>query len=244
MSLDALWNGQFKDPVFVLTSDQDWASEWAMNYWIKKIDSYKIPLHLFRTNPCNSLTNPHPLISQGWHPNFLPGSSHGNNIEEVLAYFKENFPNLYSVRSHAFVEDTFKWKALSEVGIMADSQVLTAYQPYILPINHWTGMVRFPIYFEDDIFLNDSDEFLSLDILLPTLFSPGLKIFNFHATFIANNIPSMNDYFMHKDKFFELNGHYRFTSRGIDDVFDELITLIHAKGFKFISFEQLVKRCL
>ncbi len=33
-------------------------------------------------------------ITQGWHPNFLPGSDHGDTPEQVIAYCRTQFPGL------------------------------------------------------------------------------------------------------------------------------------------------------
>jgi hypothetical protein len=99
--------------------------------------------------------------------------------------------------------------------------------------------VRFPIFFEDDVFCRHSPYQLDLNLVLPTLFSPGLKILNFHATFVANNIPSRDYYEEHKKALFSSSPLLRFDGRGTEDVFDELIATIKMKGYAFQSFEDL-----
>ena len=46
-----LWGRVASEPVFVLTSDQDWAPEWAITTFLKKAKKWDQPLHVFRTSP-------------------------------------------------------------------------------------------------------------------------------------------------------------------------------------------------
>ena len=141
--------------MFVLTSDQDWAPEWAIERFVSEVRGYHLPLHIFRTNPSSTLdaVAKEGWIEQGWHPN-LPGSSHGDTIAAVISYCRKHFPGATTVRTHCFAEDTHQWTALAKAGIVADSQVVTFFQGHLLPLVHWTGILRFPVYFEDDVFFD------------------------------------------------------------------------------------------
>ena len=181
MSLTKKWSPFLDEPVFALTADQDWAPEWAAESFLHELRTFGVPLHLFRTNPSHAFDSAvrSGEIEQGWHPNFLEGSSHGASIPDVVSYCSRNFPGATTVRSHCFAEDTFSWRALRSAGIVADSQLGTLFQGYLLPVVHWTRIIRLPVYFEDDTFF-DLEESLNLDNIAPTLFTPGLKILNFH----------------------------------------------------------------
>ena len=50
-----LWGRVGSEPVFVLTSDQDWAPEWAIATFLEKVKKWGQPLHVFRTNPSAAL---------------------------------------------------------------------------------------------------------------------------------------------------------------------------------------------
>src|SRR6266700_978763 len=103
--MSRLWGRVATEPVFVLTSDQDWAPEWAVSIFLEKIAKWRQPLHVFRTNPSHLLDAIRKgLIDQGWHPNFMPGSSHGTTVEEVIQYCQQNFSGASTVRGHCFAE--------------------------------------------------------------------------------------------------------------------------------------------
>lgn len=238
------WNDWLSVPRFILTSDQDWAPAWAAQNLITKARNFDIPLHVFRTNPCPHFDGSFNRgeITQGWHPNFLKNSSQGGDPEQVIQYCQEHFPGANTVRTHTFYEDTHCWLLLSRAGIVADSQLVTTYQPEIKPLQHWTGIVRWPVYFEDDVFFNHFPNQLDLDVIVPTLFTPGLKVFNFHATFLAYNVPSQSYYDQRKAKMFSSQERVEdivFSGRGTSVVFDELMAIIHDKGHKFESFQSL-----
>ena len=138
------------EPVFLMTSDQDWAPNWAIESLLSATEG--IPLHFFRTNPCTILDDAFSSgkITQGWHPNLLPNSSHGSSQEEVINYMKDNFPLCNTVRSHAFNTNTHFDRLLFEAGIRVDSQQATLWQSNLSPILDISGIIRLPVYFEDD----------------------------------------------------------------------------------------------
>ena len=71
----------------VVTSDQDWAPEWAVVALLEFAASLDLRLHVFRTNPSPALDKAVDagVITQGWHPNFRPHSSHGPTPSDVIS---------------------------------------------------------------------------------------------------------------------------------------------------------------
>lgn len=241
----SLWDDLFEEPIFVMTSDQDWAPSWASSMMLDVVAEEKIPLHSFRTNPCEVQDGAARAgaITQGWHPNFLSGSSHGGTTAEVIDYCRAHFPNATTLRSHTFHENTWIWKELASAGIIADSQVATLYQPEIHPILHWTGIVRFPVFFEDDVFFEHESKHLAFSVIERFLFSPGLKIFNFHPTFVACNIPSRDVYESTRKSIFgskEPAPGVIWEERGTMNVLLELIQCVRLHQYEFTSFTKLV----
>jgi hypothetical protein len=237
----------WQQPVFTLTADQDWAPAWAAARLLAAAAGLDIPLHVFRTNPCPVLDEAFAQgrITQGWHPNFLPGSDHGDTPERVIAYCRAHFPGCRTARAHCFLEHTMAWDALAAAGIVADSQVPTYFQEGLVPLLHASGIWRLPVYFEDDIFFRSFPLELPLERIQPTLFGPGLKIFNFHPTFFAANVPSPDYYAAIKARWFSTTGadeQLVHAGRGTRAVLEELAALVTAKGFAFESFEALVDR--
>jgi hypothetical protein len=236
-------------PFFAMTADQDWAPEWAAEVFLDELRRFHIPLHIFRTNPSAAFDGAVKAgeVEQGWHPNFLPGSSQGTSISEIVDYCKRHFPGASTVRSHCFAENTFSWRALRAAGIVADSQLGTLFQGHLLPVVHWTGIIRLPIYFEDDIFFEIDESELNLDALLPTLFTPGLKILNFHPTFVGCNTPSRSYHERWKDRIFAPDStaaELRWGGRGTLIILRDLVERILANGYHFHRFQSIVDLAL
>jgi hypothetical protein len=239
----ALW----EPPAFALTADQDWAPAWASEQLVTAAATLGLPLHVFRTNPCPVLDDAFAKgrITQGWHPNFLPGSSHGDTPDDVIAYCRSHFPLSRTVRAHCFMEHTMAWDALAAAGIVADSQIPTYFQDNLTPLLHASGIWRLPVYLEDDIFFRYFPHVLDLDAVEVTLFAPGLKIFNFHPTFVAANVPSLAYYGEIKGRWFSPDADHAtmvYPGRGTRVVLAELAALVRSRGFVFTSFEDLVDR--
>jgi hypothetical protein len=234
-------------PIFTLTADQDWAPAWASEQLLALVATLGMPLHVFRTNPCPVLDDAFARgrITQGWHPNFLPGSDHGSTPEQVIAYCRTHFPGCRTVRAHCFMEHTMAWDALAASGIVADSQLPTYFADGLVPLLHASGIWRLPVYFEDDIFFRAFPLELHLDHIRVTLFSPGLKVLNFHPTFVAANVPSPAYYAEIKARWFSTPGDHPklvHRGRGTREVLEELAVLVTSRGFAFESFEALVDR--
>ncbi len=241
-----IWMPFLEGPVFAFTADQDWAPEWAVETLLRELKRSGIPLHIFRTNPSASLDRAVKSgdAENGWHPNFLPGSTQGRTVAEILSYCKLHFPGASTVRSHCFAEDSISWRALRSAGIVADSQPCSLFQGHLLPLVHWTGIVRLPVYFEDDLFFDIEEPDLNLDTILPTLFTPGLKVLNFHPTFVGCNTPSRACHEAWKPRIFSAQPSpegLQWGGRGNLDVMRELLERILARGYRFHRFQSLVE---
>jgi len=244
-SVERFWGRIATEPVFVLTADQDWAPEWANEIFLEKVAKWKVPAHLFRTRPSERLDDAvrRGSIEQGWHPNFLPGSSHGSTVDEVVDYCKRTFPGARTARGHCFAEDSFRMRALAKAGIIADSQNPTPCQGYLMPMVHVSGILRLPVYFEDDVAFDAVDRAFTVDVFRRTLFTPGLKILNFHPTFVGCNTPSLAHYTEVRGKVFgsaEPAAGVRWEGRGTDNMFEEMMNEILSAGYIFSSFHSLV----
>jgi hypothetical protein len=131
---------------------------------------------------------------------------------------------------------------LRAAGIVADSQLGTLFQGHLMPVMHWTGIVRLPVYFEDDVFF-DVSESLDLDSITPTLFTPGLKILNFHPTFVGCNTPSRAYHERLKSRTFAPDSAaagLTFDGRGTLNVLRELLERIASAGHQFQRFQSVV----
>jgi hypothetical protein len=243
--MSRLWGRVATEPVFVLTADQDWAPEWAVATFLERISKWGLPSHVFRTSPSARLDDAVKVgaIDQGWHPNFLPGSSHGATIDEVVQYCQRVFPGARTARAHCFAEDSFRMRALAKAGIVADSQNPTPCQGYLLPMIHVSGILRLPVYFEDDCAFDAADSSFTVNVFRKSLFTPGLKILNFHPTFVGCNTPSLAQYNSVRGKVFgtsEPAEGVRWAGHGTADMLDELVSEILSAGHRFQSLHSVV----
>lgn len=178
-------------PVYCLTMDVDWASEYAIAATLADIRGRSIRPTVFATHPSQELARAAAAgeIELAIHPNFLPGSTQGESPEDVIDYVFKLVPGAISFRSHCYMENTNIMRLLAQRGIKFDSNFCSFLEPHLLPIRHFTGIWRFPVFWEDDVHWMlgapwDAGAFRT------AFFSPGLKIFNIHPHYYSLNCPS------------------------------------------------------
>jgi hypothetical protein len=242
--VDQLWGDRFSSPVPVLTADQDWAPEWAMERFQAFVEEAELPVHVFVTNRSQALERAaeDPRVTLGAHPNFLPGSSHGETPEQVISTCRSLVPDASSFRSHAYAEDAYTHQMLREAGFETDSNLCLFLQPGIVPLVHANGLLRLPVFLDDDsLLLWDRDRELDLEPMAPALASPGLKILNFHPVLFALNCPSAEHYRLHRDAVYAAGSEAQepFEGRGTATVLAELIERMQVGDSRFSSFEEV-----
>jgi len=179
--------------VIVLNSDQDWAPPWATQAVLGSWRDAGLAGTFFVTNACESLAGVglQDGIELAWHPNFLPGSSHGDGPQEVLATLRELVPNALGARAHYLIRSTALLEEYGKQGLLYEASDLMDGQPGLVPIPSWNGVVRVPIYWADDVHAMHERPFelsaLALDV-------PGLKVFAFHPIHVALNTRSLSGY--------------------------------------------------
>jgi hypothetical protein len=234
-------------PTFVLTSDQDWAPDWALRELLEIAARHDVPFHLFVTNASGALSERWPMdFTLGIHPNFLPGTTHGASPDEVIDSCLEIVGATNSFRTHRYAEDNHILLNLLSRGFVADSNLVTFLQPALAPIIHSTGLLRLPVFLEDDVFLWWRGPEMQFETVTSLLFSPGLKILNFHPSFVALNAPSVDYFERRRPALFGAPEQRRrlepYDGCGVRTLLVELIETVQAAGFEFHSFPQLVDR--
>ncbi|MBA4097836.1 MAG: hypothetical protein C0484_13855 [Rhodospirillum sp.] len=173
------------EPVFCFTSDVDWASEFCIRELRTILDEFQIHPTIFVTHRSEEIER-WAGAELGIHPNFLPGSSHGSSVQEVIAHVLGLVPSAKSFRSHCFFDNSHVTRALRGRGLQYDSNLCLHLQPGIVPLRHSSGLTRFPVFFEDDVTWENPENW---DMDLDQFFTPGLKILNFHPFMVAINCP-------------------------------------------------------
>lgn len=192
-------------PVFCFTTDVEWSPEWAIADVLDFFRERGIPLTPFLTHESPLLRaayeRPEMRRRAGLHPNFLPGSSHGRTRDEVIDSVLGLWPDAVSFRSHCFYEDSPTVLALRRRGLLYDSNLCLFLQPGCVPLLHHTGLVRFPVFWEDDVHFGRELPF-RFEAYERYFETPGLKVINLHPLLFALNVPSAEFYAAHK----HLNG--------------------------------------
>jgi polysaccharide deactylase WbmS-like protein len=173
------------------TTDIEWAPDWAIRTLFALADQYQIPLTPFLTHRSkfiDSELSATPSGDVGLHPNFLPGSTHGATVDEVIATTRALWPKAVSFRSHCFYDDTRMLRKMADKGFLYDSNLFAFLQPMLAPLRTVAGTVRLPVFWEDDV---HSERRLPWDgqALRSAFETPGLKILNLHPMRVALNVP-------------------------------------------------------
>ena len=183
----------------ILTLDIDWAPDWMISVVAERLAAAGVRATFFATHESASTRalEREATFEVGLHPNFLPGSSHGNTTEEVLRTMRDMFPRARAVRTHSLAQseptlgmivDRFGYSIDCSVHLPRASHVAPHWVRYS---NHGNRLIRVPHIFQDNMHaLTDLPWNMDCDWLN----SPGWKVMNFHPVHIILNTDSLNIY--------------------------------------------------
>ena len=137
-----------------LTLDIDWAPDVAIDFVADQLIKHKVRATWFVTHSSPSVERlqQYPeLFEMGIHPNFMPGSTHGENPSEILAHCLDLVPNARCMRIHSlFQSSPLLLQILKESSINIDSSIFLPYAADLRPVPfRWQGkeLVRLPYCF-------------------------------------------------------------------------------------------------
>lgn len=180
-------------PVFCFTSDIDWASEAVIDHFFRNLPVDDLKLTLFLTHKSEIIDREFLAgrIQRGIHPNFLPGSSHGNTFREVVETCMSFAPEATCTRSHrAFAVTDTEHLLHNEFHMKCSSNVITTLTPKITPFWLESKLLQVPVFFEDGSFLYNRLG-LSIEPYRQFFSSPGLKVISFHPMNMVFNTPEI-----------------------------------------------------
>lgn len=198
--MDKLNNTLWKnEPIICLTFDVDWASEEALKNSYSIIEKYSYKTTFFLTHRSKFLLDliDKNYIDSGIHPNFLSNSSQGDNYDEVIDYCIALLPKAQSFRCHKYFDVNDITEILAKKGFKYDSNLCT-FLEIVDPFIHRSGLIRFPIYFEDGAYLLHKQNLKFTEIGRQLFYKPGLMILNIHPMHMALNTPDF--YYMREIK--------------------------------------------
>lgn len=180
-------------PVFCFTSDIDWASEAVMEEYFNILNPHDLKPTLFVTHESKLIEENFKAgkLDRGIHPNFLADSSHGDSFKEVIDNVLKFSPEAKGFRSHRLFDVTDITHMLTnDYGFKYNSNLGTILQTESYPILHESGLLHYPIFFEDGTHLYNK---LNLDFKVyeAQFRTPGIKIISYHPMNFVFNSPNM-----------------------------------------------------
>jgi ubiquinone/menaquinone biosynthesis C-methylase UbiE len=227
-------------PLFCLTSDVDWASDYAIGELLRFAGSVGIAPTVFATHPTTALQD---RVEVGIHPNFLPGSTHGSDPSSVIDNMLAAYPRARASRSHHFVDSSDISHRMFERGLLYDSNLCLHLQDGIVPLRMGSGPIRFPVFWEDDVHWSMEHGDWSVERYLERFTTHGLKILNIHPFFFAANIPGQEFYEKVKHHIKTLSAEtvreVRYDGPGVRTFAEALLKELRNRGFQFHTLHQL-----
>lgn len=228
------------EPLFFFTSDLDWASDYCIDTLLGAVGQYGIRATVFVTHASRTIDERrrNGQIELGLHPNFLPGSTHGSDVDSVIDHVCKLAPGAQGFRSHALAESTHINLAMARRGIRFDSNLVQYLEPHLTWLSHWTGLKRAPIFWEDDIHWRLGGSWRFSDYA-DAFFSPGLKVLNVHPFFFTMNIPTHAFYERIKAQIQTLDApvceRERFEGPGVRTFVLEMLDAVRARGCRTLT---------
>lgn len=228
MTAGASWFSELaRQPAFCFTSDIDWAPESMIDECLGRFRSAGVPVTPFVTHRSEVLARAFRgrESEAGLHPNFGPQSTHGTSIDSVVDHVVDLWPAASAFRSHGYQDSSLISHTLYERGLRYDSNLCLHLQPNLVPLRHWTGLTRFPVFMDDSVIAFRGEQW-GLDSFIESLRTPGLKIFNFHPVHVCLNTPVYSYY---EERRSRANDDWRglvFGGAGVRTLLDELLAFV------------------
>ena len=187
------------EPELCVTLDIDWAPDFAIDDAAARLEAHGVRATWFvthRSPAVDRLRERPDCFELGLHPNFLPGSTHGDTPRQVLAHCLALVPGARAMRSHGLVQSTALLDTIiRETPLEVEATPLLPRTPHLRPFLYpWAGreLVRVPSCFEDDLEMERAAPDFGLASLLAL--GPGLVVLIFHPIHLALNSASMVPY--------------------------------------------------
>ncbi len=184
----------------VITLDIDWAPDYAIDYVANLLIEAQVRATWFVTHdsPAVRRLREHShLFELGIHPNFLPGSTHGNTESEILRYCIGLEPQARVVRMHGLVQTSnLLEKIVDETPVKVDVSLFLPHASALEPVvYYWDSgkrIVRLPYMWEDDFEMVRPDCIWDLGKMIDR--GVGLMIMDFHPIHVYLNSVTLAPY--------------------------------------------------
>lgn len=240
--LSRYYNNGLKD--IVLTSDIDWAPEYAIEDLLNIIKSFDFRITTFATHKSEVLLQKHDFVEVGIHPDFTR-KNQNEWFDAKIKNLKDLYPDAVGTRSHR----NFFGQNIGDIalvnGLEYDVSTFLWNEPFCQAHVDYNGMLRFSYMWEDGIHL-DTDTPKKIENI--NLHSPGLKILNVHPILIYLNAPN-DDYrrmvtSQYKDLTQapkeEIDKHINRTEYGIKDFYIDILKYLKKENVNSYMLRELI----
>ena len=173
-----------------LSFDLDWAPDFMIDDLRGLLSDAGVPFTAFCTHRSPAVERLTGLArcEVAVHPNLLGAADEDGVLRQLLGLF----PDVQGIRNHALYYHSRLLPLMLRNGLRYFSNDLMFLEPSLRPFYDWSGMLRLPIYWEDDVHCVFFDEQFDCDCL--HLGRAGMKVFNFHPVHIYLNTRRLCDY--------------------------------------------------
>ena len=183
------------DKRYALTFDIDWSPDFAIRYCLELLENAGCKATFFATH---STSINQEIVDRGHnlgiHPNFLPSSSQGTSVQEIISECLTYAPDAWCMRTHALVQST---PLLLEIfskfpQLKLDVSLFMHRFAYAHKVKWEFDGITF-----DRLLYNwqDDAQFASFnEDSLPKLFFGELIVFDFHPIHVFLNSTDGNEY--------------------------------------------------
>lgn len=190
-----------------ITFDVDWAPDWAIDLCMEHCERAGVPSTFFVTHEsaCWKEMKQVSSVELGIHPNFLMGSTQGDNYRDVLDYCLNLVPAARVMRMHSLAQSSQIFELVADYyhQLEVDVSLFLYLHPHLQPIDFYYGksgrcITRLPYFWEDDVAATHPRWEWEIERLVHT---HGLAIYNFHPIHVALNTADMNDFSAFRNAF-------------------------------------------
>lgn len=190
-------------PVIVFSLDCDWAKDEVLEWALKLFKDNGLPVTVFATHKTDLLLGTQSdALEVGIHPDFYNKDNHREIIKDLLNIY----PDAKGVRSHCLFEYADLMNIYKDHDLAWDSSQLLYLHPHLSPYRHPSGLVRLPIFWEDDDYFSCGPDWKVEKLGLER---PGVKCFDFHPVHLCLNTFAPEQYVFAKER--------QFSSRAVEE---------------------------
>ena len=236
-------SGECEAPQFCFTGDLDWAPESMVDEVVSFFNGEGIPFTPFITHRSESIERNYGGGKDkyvGLHPNFVFDTTHGKNMGEIVSNCIQLWPTAKCFRSHYYVDSLLINQHFYNWGFKYDSNMCLLLKENIVPQSLVSGLFRFPVFFEDILYVDKVGTY-DLEHIRDRLLSGGLKIFNIHPMHFCINTPTLEHYTKNKHELY-LNEKWEphiFGGRGIRTLITDIVDFIKEEKMNTFYLEEL-----